>query len=73
MVALERALGWSRQLRLTPLSTRSPTSLIKAMVALAHGRPGDRRGERRRRAQGKAEMPTHVWILSAVVDPGLHR
>ena len=47
MVALERALGWSRQLRLTPLN---PVAYIvmKATVALAMGGAGDRGGQRGR-------------------------
>ena len=42
MVAMERALGWSRQLRLTPLNPVAYI-LIKALVALDDGRARDRR------------------------------
>ena len=53
MVAMERAMGWSRQLRLTPLSPVAYI-LMKAIVALVHGRAGGRRGQRRRRRPGQA-------------------
>ncbi len=64
MVAVERALGWSRQLRLTPL--RPPAYVaIKILVALALGvipvlllfALGAVRG---------VTMPVHVWILSGL-------
>jgi ABC-2 type transport system permease protein len=64
MVAVERALGWSRQLRLTPL--RPPAYIaIKIMVALSLGivpvvllfAIGAARG---------VSMPAHVWILSGL-------
>lgn len=66
MVALERALGWSRQLRLTPLN---PVAYIvmKAIVALAMGTLAILSVNVVGVLQGKAEMPTDVWILSAVV------
>ena len=66
MVALERALGWSRQLRLTPLN---PVAYIvmKAIVALAMGGLAIAAVYVAGILQGKAEMPTSVWILSAVV------
>jgi ABC-2 type transport system permease protein len=64
MVAVERALGWSRQLRLTPL--RPPAYIaIKIVVALALGvvpvillfAIGAMHG---------VTLPTHVWILSGL-------
>ncbi len=66
MVALERALGWSRQLRLTPLN---PVAYIvmKAIVALVMGGLAIAAVYVVGILQGKAEMPTSVWILSAVV------
>ena len=66
MVALERALGWSRQLRLTPLN---PVAYIvmKAIVALAMGALAIAAVNVAGILQGKAEMPTSVWIVSAVV------
>jgi ABC-2 type transport system permease protein len=59
-VAVERALGWSRQLRLTPLHPIAYV-LVKAGTALAMGAG---------LVQGKPEMPTSVWIWSAVLALG---
>jgi ABC-2 type transport system permease protein len=66
MVAVERALGWSRQLRLTPLK---PVVYIvmKAVVALTMGALAIAAVNVVGVAMGKAEMPTHIWILSMVV------
>ena len=66
MVALERALGWSRQLRLTPLNPVAYI-LMKAVVALTMGALAIAAVYVVGIVQGKAEMPTDVWILSAVV------
>jgi ABC-2 type transport system permease protein len=66
MVALERSLGWSRQLRLTPLNP-VVYILMKAIVALVMGGLAILAVNVVGSLQGKAEMPTHVWILSAVV------
>jgi ABC-2 type transport system permease protein len=66
MVALERSLGWSRQLRLTPLNP-VVYILMKAIVALVMGALAITAVNVVGVAQGKAEMPTHVWIASAVV------
>jgi ABC-2 type transport system permease protein len=66
MVALERSLGWSRQLRLTPLNPVAYI-LMKAVVALAMGALAIAAVNVVGVLQGKAEMPTDVWILSAVV------
>jgi ABC-2 type transport system permease protein len=66
MVALERSLGWSRQLRLTPLNPVAYI-LMKAVVALAMGALAIAAVNAVGLVQGKAEMPTHVWVLSAVV------
>ena len=46
MVALERSLGWSRQLRLTPLHPVAYI-LMKTIVALVDGCARDHRGQRR--------------------------
>jgi len=66
MVAVERAVGWSRQLRLTPLH---PVAYIltKALVALAMGALSIAAVNVVGVLQGKAEMPTHVWVEAAVV------
>jgi ABC-2 type transport system permease protein len=66
MVALERAVGWSRQLRLTPLN---PVAYIltKALVALCMGALAIVAVNVVGKLQGKAEMPVHVWALSMLV------
>jgi len=66
MVALERALGWSRQLRLTPLNPVAYI-IVKALVALTMGAFAIAVVNLSGLVQGRAEMPTDVWILSAVV------
>jgi ABC-2 type transport system permease protein len=66
MVALERSLGWSRQLRLTPLNP-VVYILMKALVALAMGALAITAVNVVGAVQGKAEMPTHVWVECAVV------
>jgi ABC-2 type transport system permease protein len=66
MVALERSLGWSRQLRLTPLNP-IVYILMKALVALVMGSLAIAAVNVVGLLQGKAEMPTHVWIVSAIV------
>lgn len=66
MVALERALGWSRQLRLTPLH---PVAYIvmKAVVALAMGALAIAAVNVVGLVQGRASMPGGVWAACAVV------
>jgi ABC-2 type transport system permease protein len=66
MVAAERALGWSRQLRLTPLS---PVAYIatKSIVALAFGALSVVAVNVVGALNGKAQMPTHVWIAAALI------
>jgi ABC-2 type transport system permease protein len=63
MVALERSLGWSRQLRLTPLNP-IVYILTKAIVALVMGALAIAAVNAVGVLQGKAEMPTHIWILT---------
>jgi ABC-2 type transport system permease protein len=66
MVATERALGWSRQLRLTPLS---PVAYIvaKSIVALGFGALSVVAVNVAGALNGKADMPVHVWITAAVI------
>ncbi|HET7475787.1 MAG TPA: ABC transporter permease [Dermatophilaceae bacterium] len=66
MVATERALGWSRQLRLTPLS---PVAYIatKSIVALGFGALSVLAVNVVGVLNGKAQMPTHVWVAAAVI------
>jgi ABC-2 type transport system permease protein len=61
MVAMERALGWSRQLRLTPLN---PVAYIsaKAIVALVAGGLSILSVNVVGIVTHKAQMPTGVWI-----------
>ena len=66
MVAMERSLGWSRQLRLTPLNP-IVYILMKTLVALILGGLAIAAVNVVGLLQGRAEMPTHVWILSAMV------
>jgi ABC-2 type transport system permease protein len=66
MVALERSLGWSRQLRLTPLNPIAYI-LIKALVALVMGAIAVTVVNVAGIVQGKPEMPLHVWIACALV------
>ena len=63
MVALERSLGWSRQLRLTPLNP-FVYILTKALVALVMGALAIAAVNAVGVLQGKAEMPTHIWIIT---------
>ncbi len=71
MVALERSLGWSRQLRLTPLNP-VVYIVVKALVALFMGALAIAAVNAVGLLQGKAVMPLHVWILIAVPDPRVH-
>jgi ABC-2 type transport system permease protein len=65
-VAVERALGWSRQLRLTPLNPLAylVTKVLTAMVlgaisvAIVFGVGA---------VSGAVQMPTSAWIVSGVV------
>lgn len=66
MVALERSMGWSRQLRLTPLNPVAYI-LMKAIVALVMGALAIAAVNLAGTLQGKAEMPTQVWVESAIV------
>ncbi|MFC4786466.1 ABC transporter permease [Nocardioides sp. MAHUQ-72] len=66
MVAMERALGWSRQLRLTPLNP-AVYILMKAVLALVLGAVAITVVNVAGIAQGKPHMPTHVWIGCAVL------
>jgi ABC-2 type transport system permease protein len=66
MVAMERALGWSRQLRLTPLHPVAYV-LTKALVALCMGALAIAVVNVVGMLQGRAAMPTGVWISAAAV------
>jgi ABC-2 type transport system permease protein len=66
MVAMERATGWSRQLRLTPLSPVAYI-LVKAFVALVMGALAVAVVNAVGIWQGKAEMPAGRWVACAVL------
>ena len=66
MVAIERSLGWSRQLRLTPLNPVAYI-LIKALVALSMGAVAIVVVNLAGLAQGKPDMPASTWVWSALV------
>ena len=66
MVATERALGWSRQLRLTPLSPIAHV-VTKACIALVLGLGSVLAVNAVGMINGKAEMPMHVWIGAGLV------
>ena len=66
MVAMERSLGWSRQLRLTPLHPVAYI-LMKAFVALAMGALAIIAVNVVGVVQGKADMPVSTWIQCGVL------
>ncbi len=66
MVAMERSLGWSRQLRLTPLSP-VVYIMIKATVALAMGAIAILVVNVTGIIQGRPSMSAGVWVACAVV------
>ena len=69
-VAVERALGWSRQLRLTPLHPAAYI-LVKAFVALVMGALAILAVNVVGAVQGKPQMPVDVWVKCGLLDPGL--
>jgi len=66
MVATERALGWSRQLRLTPLAPVAYI-LVKSIVALALGALSVAAVNIVGAVNGKASMPAHAWVAAAII------
>jgi ABC-2 type transport system permease protein len=69
MVAMERAMGWSRQLRLTPLHPAAYI-LMKALMALILGGVAIAVVNAAGVVQGKPEMPLHVWVGCALLTLG---
>ena len=65
-VAVERALGWSRQLRLTPLSPVAYVAM-KVLVSLVLGLASVVAVYAVGLATGKPDMPVRAWVLTAVV------
>ena len=66
MVATERAMGWSRQLRLTPLHPAVYISM-KALIALILGAVAIAVVNVVGVLQNRAVMPAHVWVECAVL------
>jgi len=66
MVATERALGWSRQLRLTPLHPAVYIAM-KGLIALTLGAVAIAVVNAVGLLQGRASMPTLVWVECAVL------
>jgi ABC-2 type transport system permease protein len=67
MVAMERALGWSRQLRLTPLNPVMYVT-IKALVALVMGAIAIAVVNLCGVIEGKPSMSAGIWISCALVS-----
>ncbi|MFN8191980.1 MAG: ABC transporter permease [Nocardioidaceae bacterium] len=67
MVAMERALGWSRQLRLTPLSPVAYISM-KAVLALLLGAIAVTVVNIAGVLQGKPDMPVHTWVACGLLS-----
>jgi ABC-2 type transport system permease protein len=66
MVAMERSMGWSRQLRLTPLRPAVYIA-IKALLALVLGAVAIAVVNVAGIVQGKPSMPVHLWVASALL------
>jgi ABC-2 type transport system permease protein len=66
MVATERALGWSRQLRLTPLHPAVYIAM-KALIALCLGAVAISVVNVVGIVQGRATMPAGRWVAAAVL------
>ncbi|MET0999955.1 MAG: ABC transporter permease [Marmoricola sp.] len=66
MVALERSLGWSRQLRLTPLHP-AVYILMKALLALVLGAVAITVVNISGLVQGKPSMPADTWVACALL------
>jgi ABC-2 type transport system permease protein len=65
MVSIERAAGWSRQLRLTPLSPAAYIS-IKLLTALVLGLASVVAVFAVAMLTGKASMPGYLWIVTGL-------
>ncbi|CAN5486511.1 ABC transporter permease [soil metagenome] len=66
MVAMERSMGWSRQLRLTPLSP-VVYIVIKALMAIVLGAVAITVVNLTGVVQGKPDMPIDVWVECALL------
>jgi ABC-2 type transport system permease protein len=66
MVAVERSQGWSRQLRLTPLSP-VVYIVVKAFVALVMGALAVAAVNVAGLIQGRPSMPIEIWVACAML------
>lgn len=64
MVSIERAAGWSRQLRLTPLSSISYV-IVKMLSAMILGLASVLAVYVVGAITGQAAMPLHLWVVTA--------
>lgn len=65
-VSIERSLGWSRQLRLTPLSPAAYIA-VKLLLALVVGLTSILVVYAAGVVTHKADMPTHLWVETALI------
>ena len=65
MVSIERAEGWSRQLRLTPLAPLAYVA-VKMITALVLGGLSVLAVYAAGLISGKPSMPAHLWVLTAL-------
>jgi ABC-2 type transport system permease protein len=65
-VSIERSLGWSRQLRLTPLAPAAYIA-VKLLVALVVGAVSILAVYAAGMVTGKPEMPAHIWVETALI------
>jgi ABC-2 type transport system permease protein len=65
MVSIERAQGWSRQLRLTPLSPAAYIAM-KVLTALVLGAASVIAVNIAGLVTGKASMPGYLWVVTAL-------
>lgn len=65
-VSIERSLGWSRQLRLTPLAPAAYV-VVKLLIALAVGAVAVLAVYVAGLISGKPEMATHLWVETALI------
>ncbi|MGZ4483881.1 MAG: ABC transporter permease [Nocardioidaceae bacterium] len=67
MVSIERAQGWSRQLRLTPLSPVAYV-LLKTLVAMLLGAMALLACYTFGAVTGQPQMPVHVWVETGLIS-----
>jgi ABC-2 type transport system permease protein len=65
-VSIERSLGWSRQLRLTPLAPAAYIA-VKLLVALVVGAVSILAVYIAGVITGKPDMPVHLWVETALI------